>query len=350
VCVQTVSGKQVRETVIPFIAGDGMACNLIHIEGDLKPQRGPVLLVHGAGVRANLFRPPVKKTIVDALLEAGYDVWLENWRASIDLPPNRWTLDQAALYDHPKAVQIIVERAGSSSVKAITHCQGSTSFTMSAIAGLVPEVKLIVSNAVSLHPVIPALSSFKLNFVAPLFRFLSDYMNPQWGVEAPTWPAKVIQAIVSLTHHECDNPICKQVSFTYGSGFPSLWSHENLSQATHDWICHEFAACSMNFFRQIARCARVGHLVSVEGLPGLPADFPSAARNATARFAFFAGEDNMCFYPESQRRSFVFFDGLRPNYHSLHVIPKYGHLDMFIGERAATEVFPLILSELERTD
>jgi len=85
-----------KERVIPFRAGDGFQCNLIHIQGERPTTRGPVLLVHGAGVRANIFRAPVKTTLVDTLVERGYDVWLENWRASIDLPPNRWTLDQAA--------------------------------------------------------------------------------------------------------------------------------------------------------------------------------------------------------------------------------------------------------------
>src|SRR5690554_7875520 len=88
-----------RERLVPFTAGDGLSCNLIHVQGTTPPTRGPVLVVHGAGVRANIFRAPVRTTFVDALVEHGYDVWLENWRASIDLPPNEWTLDQAALYD-----------------------------------------------------------------------------------------------------------------------------------------------------------------------------------------------------------------------------------------------------------
>src|SRR6185503_19438274 len=97
-----------KETTVPFTAADGMECNLVHVEGEKPSTRGPVILVHGAGVRANLFRAPVKTTIVDALIEHGYDVWLENWRASIDLPPNEWTLDQAALHDHPAAVRKVV--------------------------------------------------------------------------------------------------------------------------------------------------------------------------------------------------------------------------------------------------
>ena len=45
-----------------------------------------MLLGHGTGVRANLFyTPPLRTTLVDALLDAGHDVWLETWRGSIDL-------------------------------------------------------------------------------------------------------------------------------------------------------------------------------------------------------------------------------------------------------------------------
>jgi hypothetical protein len=36
------------------------------------------------------------------------------------------------------AVDAIVAQTGASRVKAIVHCQGSTSFTMSALAGLLP--------------------------------------------------------------------------------------------------------------------------------------------------------------------------------------------------------------------
>ena len=89
------------------------------MKGETAPHKGPVLLVHGAGVRANIFRAPVKTTIVDYLIANGYDVWLENWRASIDLPPNTWTLDQAALYDHPEAVKTVVEQTGWDEIKAL---------------------------------------------------------------------------------------------------------------------------------------------------------------------------------------------------------------------------------------
>ncbi len=337
-----------RERRVPFHAGDGLELHLVHVRGDAEPTRGPVLLVHGAGVRAQIFRAPVETDVVDALVEAGYDVWLENWRASIEVPPNLWTLDQAAVHDHPAAVRKVVEETGAERVAAIVHCQGSTSFTMSALAGLVPEVDLVVSNAVSLHPVVPLWSRVKLRCAVPLIRRLTPYLNPAWGLEAPTRAAKAISWLVRVTHRECDNEVCKQVSFTYGSGFPALWSHENLDEATHEWLKHEFAHVPMRFFQQMARCVAAGRLVSVEGFAELPADFAAAPPATDARFAFFAGLDNKCFSAESQVRSHEHFEALRPGFHTLHLLSGYGHLDVFMGRDAAKDVFPRILAELER--
>src|SRR5919198_1396123 len=61
-----------NERVVPFRARDGFEANLINVRGTSKPEKGPVLLVHGAGVRANIFRAPSGGTIVDALVDAGY--------------------------------------------------------------------------------------------------------------------------------------------------------------------------------------------------------------------------------------------------------------------------------------
>jgi hypothetical protein len=127
--------------IIPFEADDGVPLTMLHVTrpgGDTP--RGPVMLVHGAGVRAEIYRPPIEHTLVDALLDDGFDVWLLNWRSSIDLRPVAWTLDDAAAYDYPAAVRLILARTGAETLKAFVHCQGSTSFVISAISGLVPEV------------------------------------------------------------------------------------------------------------------------------------------------------------------------------------------------------------------
>src|SRR4051794_29563679 len=181
----TTTAMTTTDTVIPIRAGEGLPLPLAPVNGPRPATRGPVLVVHGAGVRANLFRPPVRETFVDALLAAGWDVWLLNWRASIDLAPNEWTLDQAARYDHPAAVRAVCDLTGSPTLRAVVHCQGSTSFVMSAVAGLVPQVTAVVSNAVSLHPVIPRWSRTKISRAVPLVRRFTSYIDPAWGDEAP---------------------------------------------------------------------------------------------------------------------------------------------------------------------
>ena len=338
-----------RERRVPFQAGDGFPLNLINVRANRKPARGPVLLVHGAGVRANIFRAPVKTTVVDALIEAGYDVWLENWRASIEFAPNEWTLDQASRYDHPAAVNTVLRETGAATMKALVHCQGSTSFTMSAVAGLVPAVETIVSNAVSLHPVVPGWSRFKLDVLVPATRLLTRYLSPSWGLNAPTPIAKAILGLSRLFHRECDNDVCKLVSFVYGAGFPALWRHENLSAETHEWLKQEFSYVPLRFHKQMARCVARGNLVAAEALPDLPQDFAATPPRTAARFAFLAGEQNRCFLPESQERSYDYFNRLKPSFHSLHVFPSYGHLDIFMGNDAARDVFPVILEELGRS-
>ncbi|MFN2500347.1 MAG: esterase, partial [Pyrinomonadaceae bacterium] len=89
--------------------------------------------------------------------------------------------------------------------------------------------------------------------------------------------------------------VCKWASFTYGTGFPTLWSHENLNDETHEWIKQEFAHVPVSFFEQMGRCVEAGHLVSVEGRPELPESFVAQPPKTDARFAFLTGEDNRCF-------------------------------------------------------
>ena len=62
---------ELETTVVPVTARDGHGINLHHVTGPRAPTREPVLLVHGAGVRANIFRPPEQTTLVDALSRAG---------------------------------------------------------------------------------------------------------------------------------------------------------------------------------------------------------------------------------------------------------------------------------------
>lgn len=329
---------------------DGLTLVLTRKNGSKSNGSAPILMVHGAGVRSRIFNPPRTDglNLDDALVQAGFDVWNFDWRASIDQAPNQWTLDRAAVHDYPAAVAKILEVSGATDVKAMIHCQGSTSFMMSLVAGLLPDVSTVVSNAVSLHPVVPTLARLKALYAVPSLGQFFPYLNPQWGISAPPgWP-KIFDFYVRAIHHECNNPVCKWSSFTFGSGFPTLWRHENLDEATHDWLSAEFAHVPMSFFRQIGQCIKSGHLVTTGEFDALPKSITDTAPKTDARVVLLAGENNVCFYPESQMRSYDYLESFAPGRHSYHELPGYGHLDVFIGKHAARDVFPLIIDEFSR--
>jgi hypothetical protein len=331
---------------IPFDADDGVPLTMLHVtrQGAETP-RGPVLLVHGAGVRAEIFRPPLEHTLVDALLDDGFDVWMVNWRSSIDLRPIAWTLDDAAAYDYPAAVRLILERTGARTLKAFVHCQGSTSFMISVISGLLPEVTTVVTNAVSLHTILPPWSAIKIRALSPLVRRYSPTLSPRWGYRSEGPLSRMIRIGVVATHPECDNAVCAMASFTYGSGHPALWAHRNLDQATHDWISGEFAGAPMTFFAQMRTSVIAGHLVPTGDVDLIAPDLMAAPRT-DARMSFLAGGDNRCFLPESQRLSFEHFDRLSPGRHTHHEFPGYGHLDVIFGANAWRDTHPVIVQEL----
>ena len=67
------------------------------------------------------------------------------------------------------------EETGADEVKTVVHCQGSTSFMLSLVSGLLPEVTTVVSNAVSLHPVVPSKAALKGRLAVPHVRRMVDY-------------------------------------------------------------------------------------------------------------------------------------------------------------------------------
>lgn len=339
-----------RRRILPFRAGDGYPCTLHNVRGEHEPTRGPVLMIHGTGVRGDIFlgaRP--SSSLAGRLVAEGYDVWLENWRASIDLPPHPYSLDEGAAFDHPAAIARVLEETGAETLKAVVHCQGSTSFVVTALAGLAPQVTDVVSSAVSLHPMVPFGCRVKMRFVSPFAAAMAPGLSAQWGARAPTPFSAGLARWARLLRRECDDPVCAVANYMYGTGPDVLWVHDQLDEEIHTWCSREFGWVPFKFFKQIQRSTRAGHLVPTDDRPAiLPSDYVAEPARIDARWTFLAGSKNRAFLPSGQRRSFEWFERQQPGRHAHVELDGYGHLDPIYGEHAGRDVHPLIVAALDQ--
>jgi len=340
-----------RRRILPFLADDGRQINLHHIQGPDRPTREPVLLVCGLAMRANSFYgAPSRPTLVDALVDEGHDVWVENWRTSIDLPAEDYTLDGAAVYDHPAAIRKIRSETGVERLSAVAHCMGSASLAMSVVAGLADELHTVVSSAVSLDVDLDSRSQRRLATVLPISSRLLRMRgaDPQWAARAPTVKAASLARIAQLAIRDYSNPLNAAATFIYGSRADGMWQLNQLDPETLDWLGREFGYSPFTFFRQIRRSAKAGRLVPVEGLRELPEDVAEQVPPNGAHFTFIAGMQNQFFLPTGQHRTYQRFAERQPGRHSWVPLEGYSHLDVLIGRRWYRDVFPHIRGALRR--
>ncbi|MFZ1995839.1 MAG: hypothetical protein WAU75_17135, partial [Solirubrobacteraceae bacterium] len=336
----------------------------------VPPTLGPVLLVPGSGVRAEMYyAQPVGPSCAEYLLDLGYDVWVETWRASIDLPPTDYTLDHAARHDHPAAVEKILDvcdaeandRAGGApaapvAVKAIVHCQGSISFMMAAAAGWIdPRVTHIVSSAVSLFIDVTESTWLKQRLAMPLVARAFSGLDAQWGIRPTTPAAGLFAAAAKRMERPCGNPTCQVANFMYGSGWDVLFRHVDddgnpwVADAVHEWTGREVGYTPLSLIAQVAESSRHGYIVpSPTPPPGTPPAYLATRPQTDAQVTFIAGDHNNMFRWQGQHRAARFLDeSLGPGHADFVVLPGFGHLDTFWGRDALTLSFPVIKAGLE---
>jgi hypothetical protein len=336
-----------RRRIVSVRTHDGRDLTLHHIRGQAEPTEGPVLLLHGTGVRAEIFYgAPVPHSLVGALVDAGFDVWVGNWRGSIDLPECEYTLDEVARFDHPALIAAVRGDTGADTLKAVVHCQGSTSFALACAGGLVPEVTDVVSNAVSFHVDVPPLSKLRMEVLLPGMQLGFPGFDPQWTLRPTALRARLLARWARTVRRECREPVCQMANYVYGVGGNILWDHANIDPPTHRWIAREFGSVPTSFFRQMARCTTAGHLVTVDGADALPEDAVAQPPANRPRWTLMAGSANRCFLPSSQRRTYAWLDALEPGRHALVEVPGYTHLDLFFGRHADRDVYGHVVEAL----
>ena len=128
-----------------FNTADDAELRLIRFQGGSK---GPVVLAPGFGTSTLAFSTTTVETNLPELLyEAGYDVWLFDYRSSPELPVSstQYTLDDIIAEDWPAAIDQIVAAGGVGDVQVVAHCVGSGTVLTSLMTGL-QRVRSVVAS------------------------------------------------------------------------------------------------------------------------------------------------------------------------------------------------------------
>ncbi len=329
--------------------GDGKVLKLTRYRGG---EKGPLVFAHGLGVSSLIFSiDTIDTNLLEYLVAEGYDCWLLDFRASVDLPYARelWNADDVALQDYPAALAKVRAVTRSSTVQVFAHCFGATTFTMSLLAGL-EGVRSAVISQISTDYVVPWFPQRTLAYLrAPqLFEAMGiDVVNAR-ATNADPWREwvldKVLQAIVPVPRKErTKDATSNRITALYGR----LYNLDQLNNATVDsGLAEMFGEANIEAFQQLALFARKGHLVDSDGQDVY---LPHADRMALPML-FIHGADNACFKPESTARTVERLAAVNGRQlYERHVIPGYGHIDCIFGKNAARDVYPLIAAHLEKT-
>lgn len=329
-----------------FPALDGVQLRLLRYQGGTK---GPVMLTHGVGVSSLIFRmDTLPVSLVEYLAARGFDVWLLDFRASIELPSSALpsTADDVARLDYPAAVAKIRQITGASTIQALVHCYGSVSFFMAMLNGL-EGVRSIVCSQVAAHLATPGTTEVKVGLHMPEFLETLGVKSLNAYVDDHTdWKGRLYEAAMALypipQQERCDSPICHRITFMYSLVF----EHEQLNAATHSSLQGLFGVANIHAFEHLATMIRHGHLVNAQGRD----IYMPSVRRLALPVCFIHGAENRTFLPSSTEHT---YNWLRKhngkNLYARHVIPGYGHADSILGRNAYQDVFPHMAAFLEST-
>lgn len=319
-----------------------------------------VVIIHGLTTSSDMFIMPEHRNLVRYLHDEGWgDVWTMDCRMSnrysYNLHRNRYNLDDVALYDMPAALAAMRKVIGPNKrIHVICHCLGSAAFMMALFGKTVDGISSVIANSVALTPRVSTWSKVKLAVGPPAcdYIFGIEYVNPWWRGE-PGWsPGQILAWFVSLFHRECDVPACHMLSFMWGNGHPALYSHENLLNVTHRRGGDLYGGVSLNYHRHVLKMVRADS-TAVKFAPkdpryrALPDNYFEYAADIDTPVLFMTGENNYVF-TDSNIECHKRLEAIVPGRHELHVFPRYGHQDVFMGGTVDRDIFPRLLEFLNK--
>jgi cholesterol oxidase len=309
--------------------------------------KGPLVMATGFGMSSHSFlASTIEQNLTEFLAERGYDIWLFDYRAGIDLPSSRteFTIDDIAQVDWPLAVAKVRELTGREDVQAFGHCVGSGSLLMAMLNGL-PGIRAAVCAQFPLHP-----STSVFNQVKSRLHTAGAFARVGIGGVAPDVTASPPDELLDITlrtlpmpaEERCGQAVCRWINAIYGC----THRHAQLNDATHRALNEMFGFGNIDSLQHLSLMLRRGLAVTHTG--GMDY-FAHPERIAGTSVLLLQGAHNYIFHPVGTLKTLRWLTDCNPrgDYHR-EVLPAYAHLDAIVGSRAAVDVYPRIADFLDR--
>ncbi len=328
---------------------DGKRLRLTRFRGGDK---GPVIFTHGLGVSSLIFSiDTIDTNMLEYLYASGYDCWLLDFRASIDLPycEEQFTADDVATKDYPAAVGKVREVTGRESVQMIVHCFGATTFIMAMLAGL-QGVRSAVVSQIATDVLVPWFPQRLLAYLRlpSLMKASGIRLVDARAVKTAGLNERLIDALIRVfLPFRRDNRTANATSNRITALYGQLYQLDQLNDATAKiGLPLMFGRANIKAFEQLALIARKKRIVDARGRDVY---LPHMQRLAIPMLIIH-GQENRCFKLQSTRRTLARLQAANPGTpYERHEIPGHGHIDCIFGKNATTAVYPLVVAHLDKS-
>jgi hypothetical protein len=324
---------------IDFAARDGSYLLAHHTSGGSK---GPVIIAPGTAMTGLSYCiDTVQQNLVEFLVARGFDVWLFDWRTSplLDAHQRSYTLDAVGRNDWPAVIDEVRQRTGAAQVSVLAHCLSSPCFMLGLLRGHIQaeHIHSFVASQVALHLHMTTTGTIKLQ--ARLERLLPG--GEMMHQKPATANGQLADLAVSILSHlipksyTCDNPVCPRHSATFGD----LILHSRVNRATHDIMGELIPECLTAFLKDVAVWARKKTVLTGEDRKHMD--------RLRVRTHFVSGSENRMFVPRSTEMTHDLLCEVNgPDLYRRTVYQNFGHLDCYVGDGAAQEIWPDLAAAL----
>lgn len=323
-------------------------------DGAEQPRQ--VMLAHAFAMSARCYitdfeGASLRTNLATTLYREGYDVWLFDYRASIDLPSSasQFDLDDIASRDWPTAVAKVLEMSGAEQVDVFAHCIGSATFLMAMLGGhLDGRVRAAVCSQAGIfwQTSLVCLVRSYIPFGPLLEKLEIRRLQPFSSGTPSNVLADLLLRLIPVPRGErCQLAICRWLNAVYAMSY----RHAQLDDATHDHLGDLIKRGNLEALEHINLILRRGQLVDHCG--GDAYVTPSGAHHLeNVPVLLLQGDDNYLFKPIG---SFMTREWLeRHNQAGIYkraVLQGYAHLDVILGRTADDDIFPRITAFFRAT-